>query len=237
MLGLLILASFTKSAQVPFHIWLPDAMSAPTPASAYLHSATMVKAGIYLMARMNPALGFTDTWFWMLSLAGMATMLVGAFLGLKQNDLKALLAYSTISQLGVLIMLIGQDSEIAFKALAVGLLAHALYKSALFMIAGIVDHETGTRDLRRLGGIRRAMPVTFLQLQLSLPCPWGACRRCLASWLKRPCWQPPPTLASAHHRNLFPAAVVISGALILVQAGLLLVDTFMGPKRDDSPCA
>jgi NADH:ubiquinone oxidoreductase subunit 5 (subunit L)/multisubunit Na+/H+ antiporter MnhA subunit len=162
MSGLIVLGAFTKSAQAPFHIWLPDAMSAPTPASAYLHSATMVKAGIYLMARMNPALGLTDTWFWILSLAGMATMLIGAYLGLKQNDLKALLAYSTVSQLGALMMLIGQDSEIAFKALVVGLLAHALYKSALFMIAGIVDHETGTRDLRRLGGIRRAMPVTFL---------------------------------------------------------------------------
>ncbi|MFO7624394.1 MAG: hydrogen gas-evolving membrane-bound hydrogenase subunit E [Anaerolineales bacterium] len=234
MLGLLILASFTKSAQVPFHIWLPDAMSAPTPASAYLHSATMVKAGIYLMARMNPVMGLTEAWFWMLSLAGLATMLTGAFLGLKQNDLKALLAYSTVSQLGVLIMLIGQDSEIAFKALVVGLLAHALYKSALFMIAGIVDHETGTRDLRRLGGIRRAMPITFSVTFIAALSMGGLPP--LFGFLAKE-----TLLATTTHPGvpqiieiLFPAAVVISGALILVQAGLLLVDTFMGEKRDDS---
>ena len=234
MLGLLILGSFTKSAQIPFHIWLPDAMSAPTPASAYLHSATMVKAGIYLMARFNPALGLTDAWFWMLSLAGMTTMLTGAFLGLKQNDLKALLAYSTVSQLGVLMMLIGQDSEIAFKALVVGLLAHALYKSALFMIAGIVDHETGTRDLRRLGGIRKAMPLTFLVAFIAALSMGGLPP--LFGFLAKE-----TLLATTTHPGvpniieiLFPASVVISGALILVQAGLLLVDTFMGKQRDQS---
>jgi multicomponent K+:H+ antiporter subunit A len=234
MLGLIVIGSFTKSAQAPFHVWLPDAMSAPTPASAYLHSATMVKAGIYIMARMNPALGLTDTWFWMLSLAGMATMLIGAYLGLKQNDLKALLAYSTVSQLGALMMLIGQDSEIAFKALVVGLLAHALYKSALFMIAGIVDHETGTRDLRRLGGIRRAMPVTFLVAAIAALSMGGLPP--LFGFLAKE-----TLLATTTHPGvpaiieiIFPAAVVISGAMILVQAGTLLVDTFLGPQRDSS---
>ena len=161
MLGLVAFGAFTKSAQVPAHIWLPDAMTAPTPASAYLHSATMVKAGIYLMARMNPALGLTDTWFWLLTSFGLITMLVGAYQGLKQNDLKALLAYSTISQLGVLVMLIGDDTPQAFKALVISVVAHALYKSALFLIVGIVDHEAGTRDLRRLGGLRHVMPLTF----------------------------------------------------------------------------
>ena len=161
MLALVAFGAFTKSAQFPAHIWLPDAMSAPTPASAYLHSATMVKAGIYLLARLNPALGFTESWFWLLTLVGMITMLVGAYLGLKQNDLKALLAYSTISQLGILIMLIGQEDGAGYKALVIGILAHALYKSALFLVVGIVDHETGSRDLRRLGGLRRSMPYTF----------------------------------------------------------------------------
>jgi multicomponent K+:H+ antiporter subunit A len=194
----------------------------------------MVKAGIYIMARMNPALGLTDTWFWMLSLAGMATMLIGAYLGLKQNDLKALLAYSTVSQLGALMMLIGQDSEIAFKALVVGLLAHALYKSALFMIAGIVDHETGTRDLRRLGGIRRAMPVTFLVAAIAALSMGGLPP--LFGFLAKE-----TLLATTTHPGvpaiieiIFPAAVVISGAMILVQAGTLLVDTFLGPQRDSS---
>ena len=161
VLILIALASFTKSAQTPFHIWLPDAMSAPTPASAYLHSATMVKAGIYLIARLNPVLGQTELWFWIFSVIGLTTMLVGAYLGLKQNDLKALLAYSTISQLGVMVLLIGQDTDIAFKALVISVIAHALYKSALFLVAGIVDHETGTRDLRRLGGLHKWMPYSM----------------------------------------------------------------------------
>jgi len=161
ILALIAFGALTKSAQFPAHIWLPGAMHAPTPASAYLHSATMVKAGIYLLARLNPALGFTEEWFWLLTVVGIVTMLVGAYLGLKQNDLKALLAYSTISQLGILVMLIGQDDKYAYKALIIGVLAHALYKSALFMAAGIIDHEAGTRDLRRLGGLRRSMPVTF----------------------------------------------------------------------------
>ncbi len=158
--GLFAFAAFTKSAQFPAHIWLPEAMSAPTPASAYLHSATMVKAGIYLLARMNPAIGQTDAWFWTLSLVGLVTMLLGAYQGFRQNDLKGLLAYSTISQLGAMVMLIGQDTDIAFKALVIAVLAHALYKSALFLVTGSVDHEAHTRDLRRLGGLRRWMPVT-----------------------------------------------------------------------------
>jgi multicomponent K+:H+ antiporter subunit A len=232
ILGLVALGAFTKSAQFPAHIWLPDAMSAPTPASAYLHSATMVKAGIYLMARLNPALGFTDLWFWLLSLFGLATMLAGAYVGLKQNDLKALLAYSTISQLGVLMMLIGQDTGIAFKALVIGVLAHALYKSALFLVVGIVDHETGTRDLRSLGGLRRAMPYSFAvggvaALSMAgLPPLFGFLAK-------------ETLLATATHPSLphivdvlLPAATVVAGALILAQAGMLIWDTFLGKARD-----
>jgi multicomponent K+:H+ antiporter subunit A len=232
MLGLIALGAFTKSAQAPFHIWLPDAMSAPTPASAYLHSATMVKAGIYLLARLNPALGFTDLWFWLLSLTGLTTMLIGAYLGLKQNDLKALLAYSTVSQLGVLLVLIGQDTEIAFKALVIGVVAHALYKSALFLTVGIVDHEAGSRDLRRLGGLARAMPFSFAvggvaALSMAgLPPLFGFLAK-------------ETLLATATHPNvpplvdlLFPVATVIAGAFVLAQAGTLLWDTFLGKPRD-----
>jgi multicomponent K+:H+ antiporter subunit A len=232
MLGLIALGAFTKSAQTPFHIWLPDAMSAPTPASAYLHSATMVKAGIYLLARLNPTLGFTDLWFWLLSLFGLATMLTGAYLGLKQNDLKALLAYSTISQLGVLVVLIGQDTEIAFKALVIGVLAHALYKSALFLVVGSVDHEAGSRDLRRLGGLARAMPFSLmvgLVAALSM-----AGLPPLFGFLAKE-----TLLATATHPNvpevinlLFPAATVIAGAFVLAQAGMLVWDTFLGRPRD-----
>lgn len=233
MLGLVTLGAFTKSAQVPFHIWLPGAMSAPTPASAYLHSATMVKAGIYLMARLNPALGQTEIWFWLLTLGGMATMLTGAYLGLKQNDLKALLAYSTISQLGILMMLIGQDTDIAFKALVVGVVAHAFYKSALFLIAGSIDHEAGTRDLRRLGGLRRAMPFTFAVAVVAALSMAGLPP--LFGFLAKE-----TLLATAVHPSLpaslawlFPASTVIAGSFILVQASLLIGDVFLGRPRTD----
>ena len=235
ILGLIALGAFTKSAQMPFHIWLPEAMSAPTPASAFLHSATMVKAGIYLLARLNPVLGNTDQWFWLLSIFGMLTMVAGAYLGLKQNDLKGLLAYSTISQLGVFVMLIGQDTEIAFKALVVGVIAHALYKSALFLSAGIIDHESGTRDLRRLGGLRRAMPATFLIASLAalsmagLPPMFGFLAK-------------ETLLATVTHPSvpefidwIFTGAVVFSGAFLLAQAGLYVVDTFLGKTKIKTP--
>lgn len=232
MLCLIALGAFTKSAQTPFHIWLPDAMSAPTPASAYLHSATMVKAGIYLLARLNPALGFTDLWFWLLSLTGLTTMLIGAYLGLKQNDLKALLAYSTVSQLGVLVVLIGQDTEIAFKALVIGVVAHALYKSALFLVAGIVDHKAGSRDLRRLGGLARAMPFSFVVGGMAALSMAGLPP--LFGFLAKE-----TLLATATHPNvpplvnlLFPTATVLAGAFVLAQAGMLVWDTFLGKPRD-----
>ena len=232
MLGLIALGAFTKSAQTPFHIWLPDAMSAPTPASAYLHSATMVKAGVYLLARLNPALGFTDLWFWLLSLFGLATMLTGAYLGLKQNDLKALLAYSTISQLGVLVVLIGQDTEIAFKALVIGVVAHALYKSALFLVVGSVDHEAGSRDLRRLGGLARVMPFSFIvglvaALSMAgLPPLFGfLAKETLLATITHPTVPPAVDL-------IFPVATVVAGAFVLAQAGMLIWDTFLGKPRD-----
>lgn len=235
MLGLIVFGAFTKSAQVPAHIWLPSAMTAPTPASAYLHSATMVKAGVYLLARMNPALGGTDAWFWLLTGFGLVTMLAGAYLGLKQNDLKALLAYSTISQLGVLVMLIGDDTSAAFKALVISIIAHALYKSALFLIAGIVDHEAGTRDLHRLGGLRRAMPRTFgvgLIAALSmagLPPMFGfLAKETLLASVTHPSV---PPIGSA----LLSAAVVAAGALILAQAGMFIYDVFLGRTRDSGP--
>jgi multicomponent Na+:H+ antiporter subunit A len=157
---LILLGAFTKSAQMPFHIWLPDAMTAPTPASGYLHSATMVKAGIYLLARLQPALGGTDLWHLTVGIVGLVTMLVAAYLAFGQNDLKALLAYTTISSLGWAVALIGMGSSYALKAAVVVILAHSVYKAALFLLVGIIEHETGTRDLRELGGLRRALPVT-----------------------------------------------------------------------------
>lgn len=157
---LVLLGAFTKSAQVPFHFWLPGAMAAPTPISAYLHSATMVKAGVYLLARLHPALGGTPEWQWIVTGTGAATMLTGAVLAVGQKDLKRLLAFSTVSALGSLTMLVGVGTPAALGAAMVLLLAHALYKGALFLVAGILDHETGTRDVTRLGGLFRLLPAT-----------------------------------------------------------------------------
>jgi multicomponent Na+:H+ antiporter subunit A len=159
-LFLILIGVFTKSAQVPFHIWLPDAMQAPTPASTYLHSATMVKAGVYLLARLLPALGGSEAWRDCVASVGLVTLLLGAYLAFKQTDLKALLAYSTISALGLMVALIGMGTPAAVKAVMVVITAHALYKAALFLIVGIVDHETGTRELPLLGGLARKMPIS-----------------------------------------------------------------------------
>lgn len=153
--------AFTKSAQFPFHFWLPNAMEAPTPVSAYLHSATMVKAGVYLLMRLNPAMGGTMAWQTILPVFGAATLLVGTLLAIRQTDLKLKLAYTTVSSLGLLVLLTGFGSDYAVEAAVLYLVAHSLFKGALFMIAGIVDHETGTRDITRLGGLRSAMPLTF----------------------------------------------------------------------------
>ncbi|HET6629566.1 MAG TPA: monovalent cation/H+ antiporter subunit A [Woeseiaceae bacterium] len=160
MLVLIIVGALTKSAQFPFHFWLPRAMAAPTPVSAYLHSATMVKAGVFLLARLWPALAGTELWFWLVCGAGSLTLLGGAFNATYQRDIKGVLAYSTISHLGLITMLLGMNSRLALVAAIFHMLNHATFKASLFMAAGIVQHETGTRDLSRLCGLRRAMPLT-----------------------------------------------------------------------------
>ncbi|WP_332684168.1 monovalent cation/H+ antiporter subunit A [Bosea sp. (in: a-proteobacteria)] len=157
---LVALGALTKSAQFPFHFWLPRAMTAPTPVSAYLHSATMVKAGVFLLARLWPAMAGHEYWFWVLAPIGVATLVIGAFLALFQQDLKGLLAYSTISHLGLITLLLGLGSPLAAVAAIFHIMNHATFKASLFMAAGIIDHEAGTRDVRRLGGLYRAMPIT-----------------------------------------------------------------------------
>lgn len=158
---LILIGAFTKSAQFPFHFWLPHAMAAPTPVSAYLHSATMVKAGLFLLARLWPVLAGTEIWFSIVATTGLITMLLGATVALFKDDLKAILAYSTISQLGLITFLLGLGTKAAAVAAVFHILCHATFKAALFMVAGIVDHATHTRDIRQLGGLRRLMPVTF----------------------------------------------------------------------------
>jgi len=158
---LILLGAFTKSAQFPFHFWLPHAMAAPTPVSAYLHSATMVKAGVFLMARMWPVLSGTDAWFYIVATTGLVTMVLGALIALFKDDLKALLAFSTVSHLGLLTMLLGFGTEAAAVAAVFHIINHLTFKAALFMTAGIIDHEAHTRDIKRLGGLRHLMPITF----------------------------------------------------------------------------
>lgn len=230
MFGLIAFGAFTKSAQFPFHFWLPSAMSAPTPASTYLHAATMVKAGVYLLARLHPALGNTPLWFWTLASIGAITMITGALVGLRQHDWKAVLAYSTVSQLGALTMLLGEEAPTAFKALTVGITAHALYKGAMFMVAGIVDHSAGTRDLRQLGQLARIMPLTFAVALLAglsmagVPPLFGflAKETLLAAELE-------PVLPAVM-RVIQPALTTLTGALMFAQASTLVLDTFLTPK-------
>ncbi|MDG9668954.1 monovalent cation/H+ antiporter subunit A [Hahella sp. CR1] len=157
---LLLLGAFTKSAQFPFHFWLPHAMAAPTPVSAYLHSATMVKAGIFLLARFYPAMSGTDMWFLAVSMTGLITLLYGAFTALFQHDLKGLLAYSTISHLGLITLLLGMNTRLAAVAAVFHIINHATFKASLFMAAGIIDHESGSRDMRKLNGLWKYMPHT-----------------------------------------------------------------------------
>ena len=160
ILCLVLLGAFTKSAQFPFHFWLPHAMAAPTPVSAYLHSATMVKAGIFLLARFYPVLAGTDLWFYLVTAAGMATLLWGAVWALFQHDLKGLLAFSTISHLGLITLLFGLNSPLAAVAGVFHIINHATFKAGLFMAAGIIDQQTGTRDMRRINGLWKYMPYT-----------------------------------------------------------------------------
>lgn len=216
-----------KSAQFPLHFWLPDSMAAPTPASAFLHSATMVKAGVYLLMRLEPVLGGTVAWSMLLVPCGVATLLLGAWQGLRQNDLKALLAYSTLSQLGALVTLIGIGGSKAMGAVVVGILGHAAYKSALFLGVGIVDHAAGTRQLSRLGGLRGALPVTAVVMGLAAVSMAGL----------------PPTLGFVAKELglgagiggggwLVVGAMAVAGALMLAQAGRLWTETFAGARGE-----
>ncbi|MDK8463656.1 putative monovalent cation/H+ antiporter subunit A [Marinobacter sp. SS13-12] len=216
---------FTKSAQVPFHFWLPNAMAAPTPVSAFLHSATMVKAGVYLMARLNPSLGEGELWSQALMLFGAATMFTGAYLAFCSTGIKKVLAYSTIMALGTLTMLIGVGTELALTAFICFLVAHSLYKGALFMIAGALDHETGTKDITRMGGLKKAMPVTAVIACLAalslagLPPLFGFIAKELLfeSLLDSPLWSAGLTTVAV------AAAVLIVGV-----AGLVAIKPFFG---------
>lgn len=168
ILILILIGAFTKSAQFPFHFWLPGAMAGPSPVSAFLHSATMVKAGVYILMRLAPVLGGTEQWRTTLALVGVVTMFLGAYFALTQKDLKKILAYTTISALGTLVLLVGIGTREAIKAAIIFMVVHSLYKGSLFMLAGSIDKKTGTRDIDKLGGLRKLMPYTTLAALVAL---------------------------------------------------------------------
>ena len=231
---LILLGCFTKSAQFPFHFWLPHAMAAPTPVSAYLHSATMVKAGIFLMARMWPVLSGTPEWFVIVTTAGLVTMVLGALIALFKHDLKALLAFSTVSHLGLITMLLGTGTAFGAMAAMFHILNHATFKAALFMSAGIVDHEAHTRDIRRLGGLRTLMPITFVIVTLAALSMAGI--PFLNGFLSKEMM-----LEEANHTVLFnspmlvPVLATIGSLLSAAYCFRLIGHTFLGPVRDDYP--
>ncbi|MDR0458573.1 MAG: monovalent cation/H+ antiporter subunit A [Burkholderiaceae bacterium] len=235
MLTLVLLGALTKSAQFPFHIWLPRAMAAPTPVSAYLHSATMVKAGVFLLARLWPALAGTPEWFWIVSTAGLITLLLGALLAMLQTDLKGLLAYSTLSHLGLITLLLGLNRNLAAVAAVFHIMNHATFKASLFMAAGIVDHETGTRDMRRLRGLRRAMPVTALLAGVSSCAMAGV--PLFNGFLSKEMffaetveWTQSPWLGWG-----LPIAATLAGAFAVAYSLRVAADVFFGPPPDDLP--
>lgn len=231
---LILLGCFTKSAQFPFHFWLPHAMAAPTPVSAYLHSATMVKAGIFLMARMWPVLSGTTEWFVIVTSAGLITMVLGAVIALFKHDLKALLAFSTVSHLGLITMLLGTGTAFGAMAAVFHILNHATFKAALFMSAGIIDHEAHTRDIRRLGGLRTLMPVTFGIVSLAALSMAGI--PLLNGFLSKEMM-----LEEANHTVLFnnpwlvPVLATIGSLFSAAYCFRLISHVFFGPVRDDYP--
>jgi multicomponent Na+:H+ antiporter subunit A len=227
VLLLVLGGAFTKSAQFPFHFWLPNAMEAPTPVSAYLHSATMVKAGVYLLMRLNPVLGGTPEWQILLPLFGVTTLVAGAVLAVRQTDLKLMLAYTTMSSLGLLVMLTGLGAPYALEAAALYLVAHALFKGALFMVAGIIDHETGLRDITRLGGLRSAMPLTFA-VALAAALSMGGLPPSFGFLAKEEIYA---ALAGFDRRSVvFAALTILGNALMFAVAFAIALKPFLGPK-------
>ncbi|WP_434032678.1 monovalent cation/H+ antiporter subunit A [Cupriavidus sp. a3] len=235
MLVLILLAVFTKSAQFPFSFWLPQAMAAPTPVSAYLHSATMVKAGVFLLARLYPVLDGTNGWFYLVSMTGLATLIFGAAMALLQRDLKGLLAYSTISHLGLITLLFGLDTQLSTVAAIFHIINHAVFKASLFMAAGIIDHETGTRDLERLHGLARYMPHTaVLAIVASLSM---AGVPLFNGFLSKEMFFG-ETLAQGllgEFNWVIPAAATMAGALTMAYSLRFIYGVFFGGRQPDVP--
>jgi multicomponent K+:H+ antiporter subunit A len=233
VLALVLLAAFTKSAQFPFHFWLPHAMAAPTPVSAYLHSATMVKAGIFLLMRLWPVLAGTPAWFWAVGSTGLVTMLFAAYVALFRHDLKGLLAYSTISQLGLITLLLGLGTPLAEIAALFHVLNHAVFKASLFMSAGIVDHETGTRDMRRLSGLARYMPVTAALATVAAAAMAGV--PLLNGFISKEMFFAETTALPPPWSWLMPLAATLGGLFSVAYSARFVHDVFFGGEAQDLP--
>ena len=227
ILALILVGAFTKSAQFPFHFWLPNAMAAPTPVSAYLHSATMVKAGVYLLARLHPALAGTDAWFYALTSFGAVTAVWASLMALRQSDIKLMLAWTTVMALGTLVMFLGAEASVAIAAAITFLLVHALYKCALFLVVGAIDHATGTRDLARLGGLAGAMPITTVAALIAALSMAGfpPFLGFIGKELKYE-----GALAIAEEPLLIAAAAVAANAMMVSVAGLIGLKSFFGQR-------
>ena len=235
VLVLVLLGALTKSAQFPFHFWLPHAMAAPTPVSAYLHSATMVKAGVFLMARMLPVLGGTEPWFWLVGGAGVCTLLLGGYVAMFQDDLKGLLAYTTISHLGLITLLLGLNSPLAAVAAVFHIMNHATFKASLFMAAGIIDHESGTRDIRRLSGLFRMMPITATLAMVASAAMAGV--PLLNGFLSKEMFFAETVYISANRAVEYglPIAATLAGIFSVAYSLRFTVDVFFGPPATDLP--
>jgi multicomponent K+:H+ antiporter subunit A len=235
LVTLILVGVLTKSAQFPFHFWLPRAMFAPTPVSAYLHSATMVKAGVFLLARLWPVLHGTDLWFWMVCGAGAASLLIGAFCATFQRDTKGVLAYSTISHLGLITMLLGMNSELALVAAVFHMMNHATFKASLFMAAGIIEHETGTRDLKRLSGLRQLMPITAVVATVAAGAMAGV--PLLNGFLSKEMFFAESVLAggSSGLRFTLPAMATLAGVFSVTYSLRFIHQIFFGPATQDLP--
>ena len=230
---LIMIGCFTKSAQFPFHFWLPNAMQAPTPVSAYLHSATMVQIGIYLLARLHPVMAGHASWFIVLSTIGAVTMLISAILAFKQDDMKLLLAYTTITALGSLVFLLGSTNEVVIKSAIAFFISHALYKATLFMVVGDIQHQTGTRLLSKISGLRKAMPVTFLATIVAAASMAGL-PPLLGFYVKELVYE--AKLAAPVASEILTFIVVFANMLIAALAFILVIKPFFGKQQPLNIC-
>jgi multicomponent K+:H+ antiporter subunit A len=232
---LIAVGALTKSAQFPFHFWLPHAMAAPTPVSVYLHSATMVKAGVFLLIRFWPVLAGTEEWFWIIGTAGLFSLVLGAYVAVFQRDMKGVLAYSTISHLGLMTLLLGLNSHLALIAAIFHVMNHATFKASLFMAAGMVDHETGTRDLSRLSGLRRAMPITTTLAAVGAASMAGV--PLFNGFLSKEMFFAETVFVSGHltTRIGLPAMAVVWGIFSVAYSLRFILQVFFGPPAEDLP--